>query len=177
MANPDSVLKSRVITLPMNVHIVKCMVYPVVMYGCESWIIKTSECQIIDDFELWCWWRLLRVPRPARKSKQSVLKEINPEYSLEEQMLNLKLQYFGHLMGKTYSLEKNLILEKTESKRRRGQERMRCLDNTTKSMGLNLSKLWKRVEDRGPCPWCSAWDCKESDMIYQLNNKKQIKNK
>jgi len=99
MANLDSILKSRAITLPTNVHIVKCMVYPVVMYGCESWTIKKSEHQIIDDFELWCWWRLLRVPRPARKSKQSVLKEINPEYSLEELMLNLKLQYFGHRLN------------------------------------------------------------------------------
>ena len=177
MTNLDSILKSRDITLLTKACLVKAMVFPVVMYGCESWTIKKAERWRIEVFKLWCWWRLLRVPRPARKSKQSVLKEINPEYSLEEQMLNLKLQYFGHLMGKTYSLEKNLILEKTESKRRRGQERMRCLDNTTKSMGLNLSKLWKRVEDRGPCPWCSAWDCKESDMIYQLNNKKQIKNK
>ena len=120
MTNLDSILKSREITVPTKVHIVKAMVFPVVMYGCESWTIKKAECQRIDAFELWCWRRLLRVSWTARRSSQSILKEINPEYSLERLMLKLKFQYFGHLMGRTDSLEKILMLGKTEGRRRRG---------------------------------------------------------
>ena len=122
MANLDSVLKSRDITLPTKIHLVKTMVFPIVMYGCESWIIKKSECQRIDAFELWCWRRLLRVPWTARRSNQSILKEMSPEYSLEGLMLKLKLQYFGHLMRRTDSFEKTLMLGKIEGKRRRGQK-------------------------------------------------------
>ena len=121
MTNMHSILKSRDITLPTNVHLVKAMVFPVVMYGCESWTIKKAEHQRIDVFELWCWRRFLRVPWTARRSNQSILKEISPEYSLEELMLKLKLQYFGHLMGRTDSLEKILMLGKIEGRRRRGQ--------------------------------------------------------
>ena len=120
MTNLDSILKSRDITLPTKVHLVKAMVFPVVMYGCESWTIKKAECQKIDAFELWCWRTLLRVPWTARRSNQSILKEISPEYSLEGLMLNLKLQYFGHLMQRTDSLEKTLMLGKTEVRRSRG---------------------------------------------------------
>ena len=120
MTNLDSILKSRDITLPTKVHLVKAMVFPVVVYGCESWTIKEAECQRIDAFELWCWRRLLRVPWPARRSNQSILKEISPEYSLEGLMLKLKLQYFGHLMGRTESLEKTLMLGKIEGRRKRG---------------------------------------------------------
>ena len=125
MSNLDSVLKSRDITLPTNVHLVKAMVFPVVMYGCESWIIKEAECQRIDAFELWCWRRLLRVPWTARRSNQSILKEISPEYSLEGLMLKLELQHFGHLMRRSDSLEKTLMLGKVESRRRREGQRMR----------------------------------------------------
>ena len=120
MTNLDSVLKSRDVTLPTKVHLVKVMVFPVVMYGCESWTIKKAECQRIDAFELWCWRRLLRVPWTAERSNQSILKEINPEYSLEGLMLKLKLQYFGHLMQRTDSLERTLILGKIEGRRRKG---------------------------------------------------------
>ena len=119
MTNVDSILKSRDITLPTNVHLVKCMVFPVVMYRCESWTIKKAECRIIDAFELWCWRRLMRVPWTTRRSNQSILKEISPEYSLEELMLKLKLQYFGHLMRRNDSFEKILMLGKTEGRRRR----------------------------------------------------------
>ena len=129
MTNLDRVLKSRDITLPTNVRIVKAMVFPVVMYGCESWIVKRAECRRIDGFELWCWRRLLRVPWTARRSNQSILKEINPEYSLEGLSLRLKLQYFDHLMQRTNLLEKTLMLGKIEGKRRRGQQRMRRLDS------------------------------------------------
>ena len=125
MSNLDSVLKSRDITLPTNVHLVKAMVFPVVMYGCESWIIKEAECQRIDAFELWCWRRLLRVPWTARRSNQSILKEISPEYSLEGLMLKLELQHFGHLMRRSDSLEKTLMLGKVEGRRRREGQRMR----------------------------------------------------
>ena len=125
MINLDSILKSRDITLPTNVHLVKAMVFPVVMYGCESWIIKEAECQRIDAFELWCWRRLLRVPWTARRSNQSILKEISPEYSLEGLMLKLELQHFGHLMRRSDSLEKTLMLGKVESRRRREGQRMR----------------------------------------------------
>ena len=120
MTNLDSILKSRDITLPTKIHLVKAMVFPVVMYGCESWTIKETEFQRIDGFELWCWRRLLRVPWPARRSTLSILKEINPEYSLDGLMLKLKLQYFSHMMGRTESLEKTLILGKIEGRRRRG---------------------------------------------------------
>ena len=125
MTNLDSILKSRDITLPTKVHLVKAMVFPVVMYGCESWTIKKAECRRIDAFELWCWRRLLRVPWTARRSNQSILEEISPEYSLEGLMLKLKLQYFGHLMGRADSFEKTLMLGKIEGRRRRGRQRMR----------------------------------------------------
>ena len=131
MTNLDSILKSRDITLPTKVCIVKAMVFPVIRYGYESWTIKKAECQRINYFELWCWRRLLRVPWIARRSKQSILLEINPEYSLEGLMLKLKLQYFGHLMQRADSLEKTLILGKIEGRRRRGQQRMRWLDDIT----------------------------------------------
>ena len=140
ITNLESVFKSRGITLPIKVHIIKAMVFPVVIYRCESWTIKKAECQRIDAFELWCWRRLLRVPWTVRRSKQSVLKEINPEYSLERLMLKLKLQYFGHLMWRATSLEKTLMLGKIEDGRRRGgQQRMRWLDSITNSMDMSLS--------------------------------------
>ena len=134
MINLDSILKSRDITLPTKVHLVKAVVFPVVMYGCESWTVKKAERRRIDAFELWCWRRLLRVPWTARRSSQSVLKEISPEYPLEGLMLKLKLQYFGHQMGRTDLLEKTLMLGRIEGRRRRGRQRMRWLDGITDSM-------------------------------------------
>ena len=144
-----------------KVCLVKAMVFPVVMYGCESWTIKKAECQRIDPFELWCWRRLLKIPWTARRPNQWILKEISPEYSLEGLMLKLKLQYFDHLMWRTDSLEKALMLGKIEGRRRRGWQRARWLDNITNSMQMNLSKLG--VDGQGSLVCCRPWGCKESD--------------
>ena len=148
MTNLDSIFKSRDITLPTKVRLVKAMVFPVVMYGCESWTVKKGECRRIDAFELWCWRRLLRVPWTARRSNQSILKEISPGCSLEEMMLKLKLQYFGHLMRRVDTLEKTLMLGGIGGRRRRERQRIRWLDGITDSMEVSLSELQVMVMDR-----------------------------
>ena len=165
MTNLDSIFKSRDITLPTKVHLVKAMVFPVVMYGCESWTVKKAECKRIDAFELWCWRRLLRVPWTARRANQSILKEISPGCSLEGTMLKLKLQYCGHLMQQVDSLEKILMLGGIAGRKKRGRWRMRWLDGITDSTDMSLSEL----QEMGGLACCNSWSHKESDTTERLN--------
>ena len=169
MTNLDSILKSRDIPSPTKVHLGKAMVFPVVMCGYESWTIKKAGCRRINAFELWCWRRLSRVPWTARWSNQSILKEISPEYSLEGLMVKLKLQYFGHLMLRTDSLEKTLMLGTLEDRRRRGWQRIRWLDGITDSIDVSLSKLRELVMGRGSLACCGPWGRKELDTAERLN--------
>ena len=175
MTGLDSTFKSRDITLPAKACLVKAMVFPVVIYGCESWTIKKAECWRIDAFELWCWRRLLRVPWTARRSNQSILKEISPGSSLEGLMFELKLQYFGHLMRRADSFEKTLILGKIEGRRRRGQQRMRWLDGITDSMDMGLGGLGS-CDGQGGLACCNSWGRRVGhDWETELNGKESEK--
>ena len=169
MANLDGILKSRDITLATKVHLVKAMIFPVVTYGCKTWIVKKAERRRIDAFELWCWRRLLRVPWTARKSNQSILKEVSPEYSLEGLMLKLKLQYSGHLMWRTDSLEKTLMLGKIEGRRRRGQQRMRLVGWHHQLDGHEFEPASGFGDGQGSLVCCSPWCCKDLDRTEQRN--------
>ena len=169
MTNLDSMLKSRDITLSTKVHVVKVMVFQIVMYGCDNWTIKKAEPRRVDAFELWCWRRLLRVPWTARRSNLSTLKEISPEYSLEGLLLKLKLQYLDHLLWRTDSFGKTLMLGKIEGRRKRGWQRIKWLDGITDLMDMSLSQLWELVMYQGGLACYSPWGCKELDMTELLN--------